>query len=275
MARRLRLEARSRYALEVPVRLLGISSAEPLSLVRLEYKKINVDRNLTITSRLRTVAPQGRHAFVELRVGDRCQVGLGAARNALGVPQDAQVIVSVGSLIPRKGYQFLIPAVAAISTEFSNLMLYVVGDGRFRQELQDLIARHGLQDRVFLVGNKPNEELKSWYSAANVSCLASSREGWPNVLLESMACGTPVVATRVWGAPEVISSTDLGILVEQNTNALASGLRLALNKKWDRQTLIGHASARTWNVVAQEVQDYFISRLQEYRFKQDGKELSA
>lgn len=198
-----------------------------------------------------------------------------AARNALALPRDAQIIVSVGSLIPRKGYQFLIPAIASISPEFSNLMLYVIGNGQFHQELQQLIARLHLQSRVFLVGNKPNEELRFWYSAADVSCLASSREGWPNVLLESMACGTPVVATRVWGAPEVISSTDLGVLVEQSAPALSAGLRFALNKKWDRQTLIRHASARTWDVVASEVQDCLISRLQQYRVKRDGKELSA
>ncbi len=115
--------------------------------------------------------------------------------------------------------------------------------------------------RICLIGNQPNERLRLWYSAADVSCLASLREGWANVLLESMACGTPVVATNVWGAPEVLTSPELGVLVEQNCPAIAAGLEFALEKRWNREALIRQASARTWEVVASEVQKYFTLRL--------------
>ncbi len=184
-----------------------------------------------------------------------------AARQVLGLREDAQLIVSVGSLILPKGHQLLISAFAQVMTKFCNLMLYIVGEGRHRRELEELIANLGLRDRVFLVGNKPNEELRFWYSAADMSCLVSSREGWPNVLLESLSCGTPVLATRVGGVPEIISSPKLGVLVEQDCPSIAAGLEFCLKKHWDREALVQHARARTWYVVASEVQNFFDSIL--------------
>jgi glycosyltransferase involved in cell wall biosynthesis len=59
--------------------------------------------------------------------------------------------------------------------------------------------------------------LKKYYGAADALVLASSREGWANVLLESMACGTPVIASNVWGTPEVVASPDAGILMSERT----------------------------------------------------------
>jgi teichuronic acid biosynthesis glycosyltransferase TuaC len=181
------------------------------------------------------------------------------ARRRLGIPADSSVIVSVGALIPRKGYHVLIPALAETSPRYPNLRLYIVGEGESRAKLLELAREEGIADRVFLVGSRPNEELKYWYSAADVSCLASSREGWANVLLESMACGTPVVATRVWGSPEVIVSPELGVLVEQNKESIAQGLEQALQKHWSRRTLVGYAESRTWDVVAQEVESFLAS----------------
>lgn len=183
------------------------------------------------------------------------------ARRCLGLAEDAQVVVAVGALIPRKGYQFLIPAFAAIAPRFPGLRLYIVGEGEYHTRLEALAREAGVADRVFLVGNRPNEELRLWFSAARVSCLVSSREGWPNVLLESLACGTPVVATRVWGVPEVIVSTDLGVMVDQNVQSIAAGLESALQRGWDREALVRHARTRTWEVVAEEVECYLSSRI--------------
>jgi teichuronic acid biosynthesis glycosyltransferase TuaC len=183
------------------------------------------------------------------------------ARRRLGIPADSQVIVSVGALIPRKGYHLLIPALAELARKNPNLLLYIVGEGESRDELENLAREKGVQERVSLVGSKPNDELKFWFSAADVSCLASSREGWANVLLESLACGTPVVATRVWGAPEVINSPQLGILVDQNVQSIGEGLEAALGKQWDHEILIRYASSRTWDVVAEEVENFLTARL--------------
>jgi teichuronic acid biosynthesis glycosyltransferase TuaC len=183
----------------------------------------------------------------------------GAARQRLGMQQDAVVIVAIGALIPRKGFHFLIPAFARTARQ--NQYLYIVGEGSQRSELEGLAKQHGVADRVLLAGARPNEELNLWYSAANLSCLVSSREGWPNVLLESLACGTPVVATKVWGVPEVIVSSNLGVLVDQNADSIAEGLRTGLARQWNREVLIEHARSRTWEVVADELEQYLKTRL--------------
>ena len=185
------------------------------------------------------------------------------ARKQLNLPKEGAILVSVGKLLPVKGFQYLIPAFADIAPRFPNARLYIIGEGNFRSELERLVEKMKIQDRVFLIGSRPNEELKYWFSAAEASCLVSSREGWPNVLQESLACGTPVVATRVWGAPEVITSPDLGILVEQNVPAIASALDSAMSRRWDRNAIATHGRERTWEVVASEVDEYLAQSVED------------
>lgn len=187
------------------------------------------------------------------------------ARKQLGVPSNARVAIAVGALLPVKGHQFLIPAVAQILGQFPNLQLYILGEGEYRAELERIIGDLGVSDHVHLVGACPNTQLRYWYSAAEVSCLVSSREGWPNVLLESLACGTPVVATGVWGTPEVITSPELGIIVEQNVLSIAAGLTAALRRNWERERIAAYARCRDWNTVAQEVERYLSKVLAEFR----------
>jgi teichuronic acid biosynthesis glycosyltransferase TuaC len=179
------------------------------------------------------------------------------ARHELGIPQESRVIVSVGSLIPAKSHEMLIHGMAQLSQKLSKPRLYIAGEGPLRGPLTDLIKRLHLEEQVFLVGGQPHEKLNLWFSAADISCLASLREGMPNVVLESLACGTPVVATRVGGVPEVLVSDKLGILVEPNTGSITNGLEKALQTSWDRDFIARHTQARTWDVVAQEVQEYF------------------
>jgi glycosyltransferase involved in cell wall biosynthesis len=187
---------------------------------------------------------------------DRFQpVDQSQARQKLDIPGDAQVIVSVGALIPRKGFQFLIPAVATIAARYPKLKAYIVGKGD-PSELKELARKHNVEDRIVLVGSRANEELKYWYSAADLSCLVSSREGWPNVVLESLACGTPVLATGLWGVPEILVSPELGIMVKQEVEDIAQGLDKALSRTWDRAVILGYARTRTWDVVAEEVDQY-------------------
>lgn len=181
-----------------------------------------------------------------------------AARRELGLPENEPMLVSIASLQAHKGHQFLISALAEIRNQFPSLKLYILGEGPFREQLERLIVRKHLEACVFLKGNRPNEELKLWYNSAEISCLVSSREGWPNVILESIGCGTPVLATNVGGVPEVITSSELGMIVEQTTISIKEGLEKALQKTWDRDALVRYAQKRTWDNVAEEMETYFL-----------------
>lgn len=185
-------------------------------------------------------------------------VDRGEARQRLGLPANAEVIVSVGALVPYKGFQSLIRAIAELAPRHPNLRLRIIGEGAFRSALERLIREYGVQERVALVGNRPNEELKYWFSAADFSCLLSSREGQPNVVLESLACGTPVIATRVGGIPEVLASDELGFLVDNDSKKIISAMELAFQGSWDRALIAERAARRTWENVASEMEDFLI-----------------
>ena len=138
------------------------------------------------------------------------------------------------------------------------LQLYILGEGPYREELEKLIQGLGIGSQVHLVGKRPNNELRLWFSAAAISCLASSREGWPNVITESLACGTPVVATQVGGIPEILNSSELGVFVDKTPRSIAAGLELALHKNWDRDAISKKALARTWETVAAELEQLLL-----------------
>jgi len=185
---------------------------------------------------------------------DRCE-----ARRSLGIPIMGALIVSVGSLVRAKRHEVLIEAVAQLATRIPDLKAYIIGEGSLRPELEALRRKTHTEERVFLVGQKSNTELYRWFSAADVSCLLSSREGWPNVVMESLACGTPVIATRVGGIPEIIVSSELGILVAEDVPSITNAIASALSQKWDREALARYVRSRTWKVVATEIHEYLSS----------------
>lgn len=179
------------------------------------------------------------------------------ARRHLGLPEDKRVIVCVAALQPVKGHEQLFKALRLTTKTCPAAQLYLVGEGPLRSHLEQLAGSLGLSGQIHFAGACPNEQLRHWYSAADISSLTSSREGWPNVVLESLACGTPVVATRVWGTPEILQSPEFGILVEQGVDSIAVGLQQALERRWDRPKIAQHARSRDWTVVGGEVEDYF------------------
>lgn len=148
-----------------------------------------------------------------------------ATRRRLGISRTT--LVSVGHLIPRKGHDVVIRALPRIP----EIGLIVIGDGPERTALNALARDAGVGDRVRFVGALAQDELRSYYGAADALVLASSREGWANVLLESMACGTPVVASTAGGSPEVVAAPEAGVLIAERTpEAVAEGVRRLLSR---------------------------------------------
>ncbi len=183
------------------------------------------------------------------------------ARRALHIQGPGPFVISVGTLDPNKGHQLLIAAVAELTGRYPAMKAYIAGEGPYQPALTAQIREKRIADRVVLIGKRPYTELNSWFNAADVSCLLSEREGWPNVLLESLAAGTPVIATRAGGIAEVISTPTLGTLVERNVPAITAALDASLKCEWDRSALVAYAAQRTWNKVAEEIEAYFLAIL--------------
>ena len=152
-----------------------------------------------------------------------------ALRASLGITGPA--VLSVGHLIDRKGHDFAIRAVASLP----GVTLIIAGDGPRDWALRALAVECGVADRVRFLGHVDQSQLPDLYGAVDATLNCSDREGIANVLLESLACGTPLVATRVWGSPEVIRVPEAGLLVDERSGAaIAEGIRRILADPPDR-----------------------------------------
>lgn len=174
------------------------------------------------------------------------------ARRALGLDEDARVLVTVGGLVERKGFHRVIACLPELSTEFPQLHYLCVGsagpEGDFSARLRAQVAELGLGERVHFLGALPPDGVCTAVSAADVSVLATRNEGWANVLLEAMACGVPVVATDVGGNAEVVCRDDLGTIVSFDDHAaLVRALREALHRNWDRAAIRRYAEENDWS----------------------------
>jgi glycosyltransferase involved in cell wall biosynthesis len=177
------------------------------------------------------------------------------ARRTLGITAP-QVAVSVGNLVPEKGHELFVETLASLP----GVEGLIVGDGPGRGRLAELIRRRGAAIRI--VDAMPQERLRSVYAAADALVLASTREGWPNVLLEAMACGTPVVATAVGGVPEIVSDPVAGRVLESRDAAeISQALRGLLASPPDRGAVRRHAERFGWDEVARGQVELFRSVL--------------
>lgn len=177
-----------------------------------------------------------------------------AAREACGLPLDRSIILTVGGIYEGKGQHHVVEALARLSARRPDAVYVMVGEDRrdgYVEGLRERVARAGLGERVRFAGRKPHDALADWYSAADVFCLATRSEGWANVLLEALACGTPVVATRVGGNAEIVPSDRYGLLVAHgDVPALADALDRAIESRWDRAALAAYAAGHTWDAAA-------------------------
>jgi len=172
-------------------------------------------------------------------------------REELGL-SGAPLLLSVGYLVERKGHHVAIDALAQLLPTHAQARLIIIGEGVERQSLLAQARRLGVQDHVTLTGALPNAELLRWYSAADVLILASSREGWANVLLEAMACGTPVVASDIWGTPEVVTPDSGGRLVRERRGELfAAAITDLLSATIDRSRVRAYAERFSWQATTE------------------------
>ena len=175
-----------------------------------------------------------------------------AARKHFGVAGDVKVVAFVGWLSPTKGLYTLMAAMHAMVLGGKPVELIAIGEGPLAKELQAANTAGPLAGRIRLAGPCDRVTIAQWLTAADVLCLASVAEGCPNVILEALACGRPVVASNVGGIPEIVTPATGILLEERSAGALAKALEAALFERQWNEVEIANTWARSWTDVAAE-----------------------
>jgi glycosyltransferase involved in cell wall biosynthesis len=180
------------------------------------------------------------------------------ARRTLGVPDDAQLIVSVGHLARVKGFDLVLRAMPRLLAAHGRLRFAIVGgaaasSGSYPKELADEVAGLGLSDRVTITGPVPPDRVALWLNAADLFVLASEREGSPTALREALACGCPVVVSEVGDARDVVGAGSGCFVVDRTPDAWGDAIHAALETNWDRAAIRADAERHTWAAVAERV----------------------
>lgn len=180
------------------------------------------------------------------------------ARKQLNLSTDKKIIFTLGYLIKRKGFNYLIDAMKLICDQRDDIICYIGGAGSERGNLQGQIDRLHLGEKIYLLGTVPNEKLPQWINACDLFVLPSLNEGNPTVMFEVLGCGKPFVGTNVGGVPEIILSEDYGLLVEPaDADDLANKIRIALDRAWDRDRILEYAGQFTWENISKKIIDAY------------------
>lgn len=251
-------------ALQVPVVLTAIGSdlnRIPGRLVR--HFTVAALRRAAFTTTvsgdlLRTAQRLGANPLHSAAILNGCDTGVfyprdrGAARAALRLDPAAKILLYAGRLDVRKGLRELVEAVAALRARQPDLLCYLLGDGPDRSLLEQLIARHGAQDAVHFIPAAPTETVAQWMAACDVFTLPSYKEGCPNVVLEALASGRPVVATDVGGIPELMDSSSGRLVPAQDAVALERALEETLAGAWSADAIAARHD-RSWQDVSDDL----------------------
>lgn len=191
-----------------------------------------------------------------------------AARRRIGLDHEGPVIVYVGNVKIGKGVKVLVDAMTPLVRRHrrSDALLCVVGSGEAEAEIQARVRDAGLQNHVRLAGRRLHGEVPFWISAADILCLPSFMEGCPNVVLEALASGRGIVASRVGGVPELVRDGETGILVPPgDPEALAAGLAKALARSWDPAAQRASVTHLSWDGVARAYHHLIEAAVDEHR----------
>lgn len=187
------------------------------------------------------VIPNGCDASI-FHLRDRAE-----ARRALGIGADDELVLYVGRLVAEKGLRELVEAMRMLRVARPRARLVMVGDGPLKAELAALAADPALA--LQLAGAQPAARVAEWMAAADLVTLPSWSEGHPNVLVEALACGRPVVSCPVGGVPEVVEDASGLLVPPRDAAALAVALAAVLTRDWDEGAL-SRRHSRGWAAVA-------------------------
>lgn len=255
-------------SLGVPVVAMGIGSdvhsiGDRISALHTRKVLHEVDFVVTVSEDLRQKAiAMGAPPEKTRSIVNGCDVSVfhpkdrAEARRVLGIDPAAEVVVYIGRMDLKKGLHELIDAAISLRPQRPNLHVFLVGEGPDQAAVESAIATRNAAGYVHVRPPCNFDDVAGWIAASDLVTLPSYMEGCPNVVLEALACGRPVVATDVGGIPEIMSD-ECGCLVPARHSArLAEGLASVLNRPWDAAAISAHWS-RSWATVAAELREVF------------------
>ncbi len=152
---------------------------------------------------------------------------------SLRIDPAAEAVVYIGRMDVKKGLRELVEAAASLHSERPNLQVYMVGEGPDRPMIQNAIHANKAAGYIHALPGCAFDDVAVWMAAADLVTLPSYMEGCPNVVLEALACGRPVVATNVGGIPEIMSDACGRLVPPRDPAALAQALASVLDRTWD------------------------------------------
>lgn len=176
------------------------------------------------------------------------------ARTALGLDADQRIALYVGRLDPKKGLFELVESTAAVHATHPQFHTYMLGPGPAKEALEQAIAKHDASGYIHLIPSVATETVAQWMAASDLVTLPSYNEGCPNVVVEALAAGRPVVATNVGGIPELMDDTCGRMVPPRDVPALTHALDEVLRATWDANA-ISASRGRGWNNVAADLYD--------------------
>jgi glycosyltransferase involved in cell wall biosynthesis len=255
-------------ALSVPVVVMGLGSdinriRDPFTSWQTRKVLRSADFVVTVSEDLRKKAvalgarPAKTRAIINgcdlsiFRVRNRSEI-----RRSLGIAPSAKVIVFIGRLDVNKGLRELVESAAMLHLSRPDLHTYIVGEGPDRSLIQRQIEVHAASEYVHLNPPCNFDDVAQWMAASDLVTLPSYMEGCPNVILEALASGRPIVATAVGGIPEITGDECLRLVRPKEVGELARALDGVLDKSWDPERISALCS-RSWESVADELLEVF------------------
>jgi len=182
------------------------------------------------------------------------------ARHKLELDLSAEVIVYIGRIDRKKGLRELVEAAVSLRSKRPNLQTYLIGEGPDRPLIESAIQANNAASYIHAMPACAFDEVALWMAASNLVTLPSYMEGLPNVVLEALSCGRPVVATNVGGIPEILNDECGQLVPPRDARALAQALASVLDKGWNANAIAAHGR-RSWEDVAAELREVFDSLL--------------
>lgn len=183
-----------------------------------------------------------------------------------GAHINGRIVVFVGLLVPIKGVEFLIKAWAGLARAGKldrEDRLVLLGDGLLRASLMQQARESGIEEQVFFAGMVSQAEVAQWIASATLLCLPSHNEGTPNVVVEALASGVPVVASNVGGIPDLIKEGENGVLVPPaDPLALEQALEQALRRSWNPAHITRSVAHLTWRAIADQNHEFLLSTVE-------------